>query len=63
MNPRCPRCKIIMCEQFDDKPGPSPTVTLSVPNGTFMCYRCGGTFRPLDVLRSSSMPEKESQDG
>ena len=37
--PKCPRCGFVMCEQFDDKPGPRG-ITYAVPNGKFICYQC-----------------------
>jgi ribosomal protein S27AE len=37
---RCPKCSTVMCEKFDERPGPRG-VTLAVPNGQFSCMKCG----------------------
>lgn len=41
----CPNCRIVMCEQFDQikqNNGPFGS-SLMVPNGKYICYRCGHT--------------------
>ena len=37
---KCPKCGTVMCEKFDERPGPSGMV-FCVPNGQFSCMRCG----------------------
>ena len=37
---KCPKCGTTMVENFDYKPGPTPSVTLAIPNGKFDCLKC-----------------------
>ena len=41
--PRCPKCGLVMCEQFDEKSiadTPYFNRVVVVPNGKFICYHC-----------------------
>jgi len=37
--PRCPKCKFVMCEQFDTQ-RINDHADLATPNGTYICYTC-----------------------
>lgn len=44
-SPKCEKCGFVMCEQFDETPGPNG-ITYATPNGTFKCYHCGAEREP-----------------
>lgn len=53
-SPKCPKCGFIMCEQFEDTPGPNG-VTYATPNGSFKCYGC-------NVVKTKEKVERERHE-
>jgi diadenosine tetraphosphatase ApaH/serine/threonine PP2A family protein phosphatase len=43
--PKCPKCGLVMCEQFDELPK-----GIVVPNGYHACYHCGLIFSPEQLI-------------
>jgi len=50
MEPKCPKCGFVMCQQFDDKKV-NEHASVAIPNGSYICYRCKITKTPQGGYR------------